>query len=394
MADNQHDAAGAALGYLYQTQWPLIELIRRGRHQPDAELRLELLDDVVWMEDGQPRELVQLKHHVGQAGGLGDMSVDLWRTLSVWMDATDPGDVDGPSLMLVTTSVAPNGSAASTLRPSGRDPSMAHQRLVAAAQESDNATTEDWRGSFLELSTEQQETLVSRIWVGDGAPPIEDLDAHLREELHLAVPIGQEAVFIGLVWDWWFRQAVSLLRRQVPVVSALQLAAAVDDLRDRFTTDNLPTLVEREAFDDDTLGDYDQRTFVKQLNFVSPPEMILRRSIQDYYRATVQSARWIENNLVDLPEVARFKDNLCDEWERNFAWAVASLSEDATETDKRRLGQEILQRCLDTTEIQIRPRYHEPFYFRGKMHELADERLVGWHPDFQAMLDELLAVAE
>jgi hypothetical protein len=140
------------------------------------------------------------------------------------------------------------------------------------------------------------------------------------------------------------------------------------------------------------LQDYDSRIFVHQLNFVDTPTVNLQKAIQDYYRATVQSAEWIENNLIALPEVQKFQDDLLDEWERRFDWAVSTLSPEATDEEKRRVGKELLERCLDTTGIQIRPRYRDPFYFRGKLHELADDRLVGWHPEFKALLDALLQV--
>ena len=120
------------------------------------------------------------------------------------------------------------------------------------------------------------------------------------------------------------------------------------------------------------------------------PHVILQTAVQDYYRATVQSAQWIENDLVDLPEVGKFKDDLRDEWQRRYAWECSRLSIDATEDDKRKVGRDIFETCLDTTGIQIRPRYREPFFFRGKLHELADERLVGWRPEFEALLDTLL----
>jgi hypothetical protein len=48
---------------------------------------------------------------------------------------------------------------------------------------------------------------------------------------------------------------------------------------------------------------------------------------------------------------------------------------------------------LDSTDIALRPQYREAFFFRGKLHELADERLVGWHPEYERLLDELLAGA-
>lgn len=390
MADSAHAAAGSALGYLYQTQWPLVELIHRSREQPDVEVRLELLDDVEWLEGGLPRELAQIKHHVTRTAGLGDMSVDLWRTVAVWLDAIVAGDVDGPTLTLVTTAVAADATAAWALLAPTRDVVTAQQRLETAARESDNDTTAEWRARFLALAPNERAAFVSRLRVVDGAPHVQDLDAELRKALHLAVPHGHESAFIGLVWDWWLRQALALLRREIASVSALQVAAAIDDLRDQFNKDNLPTLVPREAFDQSMLSDYDARIFVRQLSFIDTPQLILQRSVQDYYRATVQSARWIEDNLVDLPEVARFKEDLRDEWERSFAWAASRLGPSATEEEKRQVGRDLLQRCLDTTEIQIRPRYREPFYFRGKLHELADERLVGWHPEFGVLLEALL----
>src|SRR5690348_9405772 len=98
-----HDAAGNTLGYLYQTAWALVELL--GQSRADAALTLEMLDDVVWESDGTATELIQVKHHQ-TPGGLGNMSVDLWRSLNVWIDNAGPGDSFGPVLTLVTTSVA------------------------------------------------------------------------------------------------------------------------------------------------------------------------------------------------------------------------------------------------------------------------------------------------
>jgi hypothetical protein len=35
-------------------------------------------------------------------------------------------------------------------------------------------------------------------------------------------------------------------------------------------------------------------------------------------------------------------------------------------------------------------RYDEPFFARGKHHELADDGRIGWHADFRIKLRELL----
>jgi hypothetical protein len=38
----------------------------------------------------------------------------------------------------------------------------------------------------------------------------------------------------------------------------------------------------------------------------------------------------------------------------------------------------------DSTAVTVRSRYTDPFFARGKRHELADDGPVGWHPEFQA----------
>lgn|GEM_PF-6939601 len=41
MNNPSHEAAAPAPGYLYQSKWPLVELVARSRRQPDIEVPLE-----------------------------------------------------------------------------------------------------------------------------------------------------------------------------------------------------------------------------------------------------------------------------------------------------------------------------------------------------------------
>jgi Cap4 dsDNA endonuclease len=44
----RHSAAASAAGYMYQTNWALVELLRKGQTRPDQAITLELHDDVAW----------------------------------------------------------------------------------------------------------------------------------------------------------------------------------------------------------------------------------------------------------------------------------------------------------------------------------------------------------
>jgi hypothetical protein len=116
LSSNKHDAAGSVVGYLYQTSWALLELISQKR--ADASLTLEMLDDVEWDADGSAAELIQVKHHA-TPGGLGNKSVDLWRTLNVWLDNGSP--------------TQPLRLSPQTGPPSNFDPPLAAAAAVACA---------------------------------------------------------------------------------------------------------------------------------------------------------------------------------------------------------------------------------------------------------------------
>lgn len=390
-AGQSHGAAASALGYLYQSQWPLVELLHRGRDEPDSALTLELHDDVAWEQDGTPTELLQVKHHVNAAGRLGDKDDDLWRTIRVWMDAHAPGDPSGPALTLVTTETAAAGSAAAALRPGpSRDGTEARRLLEAAARESTAQGSQDVRQRFLDLPEADRAVFVERIHVLDATPGIGDaLDEELRRALYLVLPKDHEQTFVDQLWGWWHRLAVALLRRKRGTVTALDVKAKVDDLRNSFAGDNLPTLVRREDIDFDVEQTYASRPFVEQLRWIALTAKLLQKAMIDYYRAYTQNALWVEDNLVALDELQAFESDLVDEWERQFEFMTMKLPDGADAAAQESAGQELFRLVTENSSVRLRA-YDEPFYTHGTLHGLADDGRVGWHPDFQARLDALL----
>jgi C-terminal domain 7 of the ABC-three component (ABC-3C) systems len=386
-----HEASSSALGYLYQSEWPLVELLRRGGAEPDAAVTVELYDDVAWEEEGVPTELLQVKHHVSKTRSLGDKDDDLWRTIRSWMDAHPPGNASGPTLTLVTTATAAVGSAAALLRPGvQRDPEVALRLLEAAARESTAEATHDVRARFLELSDLDRAVFVQRIFVLDGEPTVGDeLDTELRRALYFALPKDHETTFVDQLWGWWHRLIVELLRQTRGTITALDLKAKVDDLRDSFAGDNLPTLVRREDVDFDVEQTYANRPFVEQLRWIAFTAILLQKAMIDYYRAYTQSAMWLEDNLVALDELADFEADLKDEWERQFEFMKLKLPENADEQAQQQAGQQLFRLVTESSSVRLRA-YDEPFFTHGKLHALADDGRIGWHPDFQDRLEALL----
>jgi len=376
---------------MYQTWWALLELLRHRSGTPDAALSLEMHDDVAWDRDGTPQELLSLKHH-RSTRQLTDNHDDLWRTFRVWKDSGTATDVHGALLVLVTTSTAASGSAAAYLRDDpARDEARALDLLAAAAQDSTARATTDTREWFASLSLAERETFVHKITVVDAATPIRDVPSAVRDTLWWALPKGHEETFLALLWKWWEAVALDMLQRRRGPVSRAEAQERISELRDQFTAENLPTLIELGDVDEDVVVTVHQdRLFVTQMRWVRYTQRNLRRATVDYYRAIEHTTRWLDDDLIGLAELCRFEDNLRDEWARAFDDMLDDLGENADEEMKVAAGKELLRQLLDSTAITVRARYNDRFFARGKRHELADTGVAGWHPDFRARVEELL----
>ena len=394
MPAGQHNASASAVGYLYQVNWCLIELLESASVKPDQAISLETHDDVAWEESGSPVELLQSKHHVGVSTGLGDKDTDIWKTLLVWMNTARPADPQGPALILVTTSVAQPGTAAYALRKDVQDTSRAVIKLTEAARSSSADNTRKARERFLALTSAERQIFLARVVVVDGAPNADDLDDKLTQVLWHALPYSNQELFLSLVWSWWAGVALDMLRGRRAFMSVREARSAISHLRDKFSDDNLPTTVELADVDESyVIAMHGENVFVHQMRWVEFNETNLRKAIVDYYRAVTQATKWLTEDLIGMHELEKFEDNLRDEWQSVFADMVEDLGADADEAAKIAAGKTLLRRLRDSTAVNVRPRYNDPFFARGRRHVLADGGGIGWHPDFQSRLESLLGVA-
>ncbi len=175
-----------------------------------------------------------------------------------------------------------------------------------------------------------------------------------------------------------------------------EVRAAIGNIRNQFHDEDLPTLIELAYVDEaEVVEVHGERVFVQQIRWVQTSQVHLKKAIIDYYRAVTQSTAWLDRDLVDLAELRRFEDNLRDEWERAFADMLEDLGAEAEPTDggtRARLGRALLRKLRESTAVTVRRRYSDPFFARGKRHELADTGDIGWQPDFQQRLEALLGL--
>jgi hypothetical protein len=384
-------AAPSALGYMYQCELALLELLRR--RDPSLDVSIELLDDIAF--EGAQTTLLQSKLHIKQ-GSLSDGSPDLWKTLRVWSESsrTHPD----AQLVLLTTSSAPSGSIAELLRSEGRDAARAHDRLVQLAQASTGATMKSARDAFLSLTEDERRALVDRVVIADGGPQIGDLDAEFEKALSLAAPRQTRAALTTRLREWWLRRAerhlVDVASGAQSRISGLEIEDRIADLRDQLAEDNLPVDFEGLEPPSDEAVAEDQRAFVMQLRLICLSNARIRAAIHDHHRAFAQRARWVREDLVRLGELEAYERRLREEWNRLWLPETDDEFEGLDEEASRARGREVHRACSEASIEPIRARVSAAFIQRGSLHALADELEIGWHHDWVARMQKVLEAVE
>jgi hypothetical protein len=402
MDNSQHSAAGSAAGYLYQCQAALLELLRRGWEEPDLVLFLEKLDDVE-IEGGDAREALQIKHHTGAAGSLTDSSVDLWRTIAVWLD-TGPLLASGEKAVftLVTTGRAPQGSAASLLKErtlGGRDEAAALGLLEAAATASTNRETAKARTRFLKLPANERLRLIEAIEVRDEQPPLGDFYSELERLLPRVFRREHRDDFLAQLEGWWFRQCRRLLTESGAGVSAQDLTNEVNRIRDGYSEGNLPPPLDPAKLGEAELAGYADEPFVKQLEWIAYSNDQIVAAIHDYYNAEAERSRWSRIGLLGLGDLESYERRLVETWHLAFLDMVRELEEETdTESAKQAAGRTLLYQLRNQDRVRVRPRFSDEMITHGTLHALAngplgDRRQIGWHARYEERLEQLLKVA-
>ncbi|QYY34571.1 ABC-three component system protein [Ruficoccus sp. ZRK36] len=391
-------APDSALGFLYQVRCALLWSLQRLRNESDFSVSLEALDDVAFEKEGTASELLQTKLHKNRSANLTDASPDLWKTIRVWLTASNSNVVqESTFLYLVTTEQASSGSIAAYLKQKqeDRDIDAAVTKLNNVAQTSTSSSNAEAYKAYLGISYEDRKKLVDRIIIIDNSPGINDLDALLKKEIFHAASREHQTTFLEYLEGWWYRRALHQLQNinsQDRILSE-EIEAQMSDLRDQFKQDSLPIsddLLNYEL-DGKTAEAHQSLPFVQQIHLATTHKKRIAAAIRDYYRAFEQRSRWQRQDLLFVGDLSQYEKSLTEEWELVFSRIEDRIGHEATDEDKQTAAKEVLDWVeIANVNARIRPNVTEPFITRGSLHILSNELKIGWHPDFRQRLAHLL----
>jgi len=397
---SKHDATPSMLGFLYQCRFALLLALRR--NDPDVLISVEKLDDIAFVKDNAagrylPVDLRQLKHHLSRQGGLGDKSLDIWKTLRIWAEAVKAKevDLDRAVLFMVTTSTATKHNAVYQLssKPDNRDPEKARQTLEKAGAESTAKDVQEAYSALMKLSKRKRQQLFRSIQLIDGSHDIKQLRSDIENEIRLATAPQHRETFTDLLEGWWFRVVIDhLMDSTSRGIFVRQVEDQVGEMREQFKRQNLPDEFFDAEVPDSKKEEDDPRTFVKQLNMIEVSDKRVRHAQEDHFRAYEQRSKWVRKDLLGINELPKLEGRLIEEWRRRFDIMLEGTDEDDSDDDLVPSGKALYEWVeLDAPNnplLFVRPEFRSSYMTRGSYQMLADQLRVGWHPHYDQLLAE------
>jgi len=391
---DKFSAAPAAAGYLYQARLALLLCIPHLNAGSELEVAVEKLDDISFEQDGEPKQLLQAKHHINRVGSLSDTSPDIWKTLRIWSElaSADPSLPSRVKLVLVTTGSIPEGSAASFLRAptegrkNGRDPRGAAEILSKAASHSQNEGLKQAFAAFLALPERMRASLLSAVEIVDQQPIVADIEIELERALRLVAPPGKARLAREMLEGWWWpRICAALSASTVQSIPLGLIEAKLDDLRDALKRDALVAEFDQVEPSAEESDQYDAFVFVRQLQIIGVGGNRIGYAKRDFYRAFVQRSKWTRERVVLDEELEKFERVLVEEWEPRYA----AMCDDTSEVDGEdpRLstgGREIYDWVEMEARFPLRTLTSKSLNV-GSYHMLANALRVGWHREFRRL---------
>ncbi|MGJ7524837.1 ABC-three component system protein [Variovorax sp. GB1P17] len=393
MADavSTFNAGASMLGYLYQVRVALLWAIRQSR-VGDFSVSVETLDDVSFEANGDPIAVLQTKHSIHTSSGLGDLSPDLWKTLRIWMVGRSSGEVPiTAAKFLISTSTTSTGTACAALgqEGEGRDVKAASTRLKHAAATSTNADLKDAFDAFLALDEADREQLLRCIYVISGQPDADAINAQLQAELY-HVSLHHQELSVQMVEGWWFKRVIHELVHGGAGIPRAEIDAQISDIQESLKRDTLPIDGEIDALMValEQLPEFANRPFYRQVEMVGAGPRRIRNAITSYLQAFRQRSAWTRDDLLFDADLRQYDQRLLSEWALLRDQVCDELGEDSGDDEMAKAGRAILKWAEDAP-LPIRSGLNVPWVCRGSFHMLAEDRRLGWHPDFEARMQAI-----
>lgn len=374
----KHTVPGQYLGYALQPVRLCYHLLSC---PPGSSVSLETVEDVaVYLPNGHVI-LEQMKSALSH-NPLSDWALDFWKTIGYWVSSGAAADPKFHFNFYVTPLKV--GGLPKLLGDASSKKQV--DEAIAAVQAALTALKKKVLGClpdlklFLQMPDSDRVSFVQRLAVINDPDPIAPVRARVGVALAPAVLQAVCEASIGFAKE----EADALLRQQKPgVVDADKFLTKVQAYAQKV---NLPGLLVSVS---DIPGQeevssllWKRPTFIRQLELINATRDESIRAISDFLRAASDKADWAEKGQVFEKSFEEMDDQLLAS-HGSISGEVALTQGHLQPADRGRLVY-LRSKLL---QVPIEGRTVPNHFVHGCLNDLANRPRLGWHPDYETMLD-------
>ena len=405
MPTTNHSAIGPALGYYYQAIFALITLF--DSKNDNAFVSIESFDDV-YHEDGNQKNLHQLKHSIQSDTKISIKSEQLRKTLKVWCEFLISNDPNDGIFTLSTVASLDSNSALNVLIDDITSRDSLESKLLNEAQRVLDERTKiinenkkriakgekeiklphenKYKGceAFKALDKNKRKILLKNTRMHASSFKINDSKNEVIERIKNSTQSKNYEALAERIIAWWDREAVkSLTRERKDCIYYSELQEFISKKNSELYND---------GFTDD-LADMDipqsistHPILLKQLEIIGATENQKRRSFDSEIRARIQREIWMKDNLPAVSKLRKYDEELIRQWSYKFEQSNEFSEELKKEKGRNLLDWSHYQAHNDVDSIS--KTYSNKDLIRGSYQLLSKDKRVGWHCDFDLLIED------
>ncbi|OAT84195.1 hypothetical protein A6P54_02545 [Bacillus sp. MKU004] len=371
------NAAGQLMGYTLQFPRALYHLTMC---EPGEMVCVEYLGDVAIEKDGVVRFSEEDKSSI-HSNPVTDKSVDLWKTLYNWVNSIASGEfTSGKTIFLLYTNKKGRKGIAEEFS-EAQDKDQVNQSINNAISRLSGleVTHPIWYyyNHVINKNRAILEFIVMNFELRVGSDTgIQEVKERL---LAMHVPESQIDFMCDKLSGWLQKNVLEKISNKNPAKVTWkefnqEFSVVFERIMKRELID-FTSIIEEEDVNKQVKK---RPLYLKQLEEIDEDEEGVIEAVTEYMKAETNRGKWIENGIIDANVADEFEHRLIEQW-RNEKKLV-----DLTNVgiDEKTRGKILLYTCKKK-EVRIRDMDPPSSTTAGTYHYLADEPVLGWHPNWK-----------
>lgn len=371
------NAAGQLMGYTLQFPRALYYLTMC---DPGEMVCVECLGDVAIEKEGVVMISEEDKSSIYN-NPVTDKSVDLWKTLYNWVNSINSGEfISGKTIFLLYTNKKGRKGIAEDFS-EAQDKKQVNQSIDNAISKlSDLKVTHPIWNYYDHVINKNRAILESIVMNFELRVGSDTGHQEVKERL-LAnhVPEAQIDFMSDKLSGWLQKNILEKISNKTPAKVTWEeynqeFSLVFERIKKRELID-FTSIIEIEDVNEQVKK---SPKYLKQLEEIEEDEEGIIEAVTEYMKAETNRGKWIENGIIDEYVADEFEDRLHEQW-RNEKKLIDLTN---AEKDAVTRGKILLYTCKKK-EIRIRDMDPPSATTAGTYHYLADEPVLGWHPDWK-----------